>query len=81
MAGVLDRDAMAAVVDSLSEAASFQPGDRVKTFKGTLSGVVVAVLDDGRLKWRTDTGSVLIALPETLQRDERKEGNGKARER
>jgi hypothetical protein len=70
VAGVLDREAMIEIVDSMWCSAQFQPGDRVKTLKGTLRGVVTAVLDDGRLKWRAETGSELIALPETLQRDD-----------
>jgi hypothetical protein len=70
VAGVLDREAMAAVVESLWRSAQLKPGDRVKTMKGTLRGVVVNILDDGRVKWRSETGSELIALPESLLPDE-----------
>jgi hypothetical protein len=70
IAGVLDREAMAAIVDSLSEAADFKPGDRVKTFRGTGHGVIVRVLDDGRIVWRSDSSYMeLIALPESLVRE------------
>src|SRR2546426_6413223 len=41
IAGVLDREAMVEIVESLCEAASFQPGDRVKTFRGALHGRIV----------------------------------------
>jgi hypothetical protein len=70
VAGVLDREAMIDIVNSLWQSAQFTTGDRVKTFKGTLRGVVVQILDDGRVKWRAKTGAVLIALPESLIRDD-----------
>lgn len=66
VAGVLDRETMVSIVESLSRSASFQPGDRVKTLKGTLHGVILQILDDGRVKWRADTGTEFIALPESL---------------
>ena len=68
--GVLPGEQMVAIVESLCVSAQFQPGDRVKTFKGTLRGVIVKILDDGRVKWRAEMGSELIALPETLLRDD-----------
>ncbi len=52
VAGVLDRESMVSIVDSLCESASFRPGDRVQTLRGSTSGVVVRVLDDGRIAWR-----------------------------
>jgi hypothetical protein len=66
IAGVLNREAMIAIVESLSHSASYQPGDRVKTLKGTLHGVVTAILDDGRVRWRAYTRTELLALPESL---------------
>lgn len=69
IAGVLDRESMFSVVDSLCESASFQPGDRVQTLSGSTSGVVVRILDDGRIEWRpAGSTSGLIGLPESLQR-------------
>src|SRR5438093_4552390 len=35
IAGVLDRDSMVEIVESLCETASFQPGDSVKTLRGS----------------------------------------------
>ncbi|MFA7234337.1 MAG: hypothetical protein WC076_09510 [Terrimicrobiaceae bacterium] len=70
IAGVLDRDAMIAIVESLSCSASYQPGDRVKTLKGTLRGVIVKILDDGRVKWRADTGTEFLGLPGSLAPDD-----------
>jgi hypothetical protein len=55
---------------SLLQVPSFQPGVRVKTLRGSLRGKVVAILEDGRVQWSADTGSVLIALPESLVRDD-----------
>lgn len=70
IAGVLDREAMVAIVKSLSRSASFQAGDRVKTLKGTLRGAIVVILADGRIKWRADTGTEFLALPESLVPDD-----------
>jgi hypothetical protein len=68
IAGVLDHDAMAQIVNELSEAADFQPGDRVKTLRGSMHGTIVSVLPDGRVAWRAETGTELTALPESLVR-------------
>lgn len=70
IAGVLDREAMVAIVESLCEAASFQAGDRVTTLKGSKHGIVVRQMPDGRIVWRPDgTRMELIALPESLLRE------------
>jgi hypothetical protein len=66
VAGVLDHDAMAQIVNELSDAADFQPGNRVKTLRGSMSGTIVRLLPDGRIVWRADSGAELIALPESL---------------
>ena len=71
IAGVLDRAAMVETVESLTQGVSFAPGDRVKTLRGTLRGVVVRILDDGRVAWRPDgAAGELMALPESLEPDE-----------
>jgi hypothetical protein len=58
---------MMEIVDSLSETANWKPGDRVKTLRGSLHGVIVRVLEDGRVVWQPDgTASELTALPESL---------------
>lgn len=70
IAGVLDREAMIGVVESLcATIAAFLPGMRVRTLRGSSHGVVVRILDDGRVVWRTDAGTEFIALPETLTTD------------
>jgi hypothetical protein len=69
IAGVLDREAMVGIVESLCESADFEPGDRVKTMRGSAVGVIVGILPDGRVTWRPDgSRSELIALPESLLR-------------
>jgi hypothetical protein len=68
IAGVLDHDSMAQIVNELSEAADLQPGDRVKTLRGSMSGTILRVLEDGRVVWRADSGVELTALPESLIR-------------
>ena len=69
IAGVLDHDSMAQIVNELSEAADFHPGDRVKTLRGSMHGTIVRVLEDGRIVWRADSGTELTALPESLVRE------------
>jgi hypothetical protein len=69
IAGVLDRESMVRIVESLCESASFQPGDRVKTLRGSTQGVILRLLDDGRVVWQPDgSHSELLALPESLAR-------------
>jgi hypothetical protein len=70
IAGVLDRQVMVQVVESLCASADLVPGTRVKTLRGSTQGVVLRVLEDGRLVWRTEGGTELTALPETLTRAE-----------
>jgi hypothetical protein len=68
--GVLEEELMIAAVGSLWEAASFQPGDRVKTLRGSTHGIVTRLEEDGRVAWRPDgTESELLALPESLLRE------------
>jgi hypothetical protein len=71
IAGVLPWEAMVEIVESLCESASFQPGDRVKTLRGSTHGRIVRLLEDGRVVWQPDgTQSELKALPESLTREE-----------
>jgi transcription elongation factor len=44
IAGVLDREIMVEIVESLCESASFQPGDHVKTLRGSAQGVIKRIL-------------------------------------
>ncbi len=77
IAGVLDRDAMVEIVESLCQSAEFQAGDRVKTLRGSTGGVILRVLPDGRVSWRPDgSNSELIALPESLLRKRRSKTRG-----
>jgi hypothetical protein len=67
IAGVLDRENMVEIVESLCQAAELKPGARVKTLRGTTHGVVLRLLADGRIVWKVDGGGTeLIALPESL---------------
>lgn len=70
IAGVLDKSSMVEIVRSLWEAALFAKGDRVKTLRGSTHGVVLRLLEDGRVAWQPDgTESELLALPESLLRE------------
>ena len=70
IAGVLDRESMFEIVESLCQSAEFQAGDRVKTLRGSTSGVILRVLPDGRVLWQPNgSQSELIALPESLLRN------------
>jgi hypothetical protein len=67
IAGVLPWDAMTSIVDSLSQTTDLKPGNRVKTLRGSLHGVVIRILADGRVVWKPDNASgELTALPESL---------------
>jgi hypothetical protein len=58
---------MLEIVEGLSESASLQPGDRVKTLRGTFAGTVKSLLPDGRVVWTPYGSKVeLGALPESL---------------
>ena len=55
---------------AFAKSASFQPGDRVKTLRGSTHGVIKRVLNDGRVVWQPEgTKSELMALPESLVRE------------
>jgi hypothetical protein len=65
--GVLDEDLMISGVNSLAETADFRAGDRVKPLRGSTRGVILRLLEDGRVAWRPEgTQSELLALPESL---------------
>jgi hypothetical protein len=68
--GVMRRGEMEAMFRSAVRLPSFIPGDRVRTLRGSASGEIIAILDDGRVKWRTESGSELIATAESLLPDE-----------
>ena len=72
IAGVLDRESMAGLVDGLCEESGFQPGDEVQTLRGSMSGKIIRVLPDGRVVWRAASGAELTALPESLIRQKKK---------
>ena len=66
MAGGLDQKSVVSAIASLAEKADFQPGDRVKTLRGSVTGTIVNLMPDGRVIWRADSGAELTALPESL---------------
>ncbi len=72
IAGVLDFESMAGIVESLCESANLKPGDNVKTLRGSTHGVIRRIQKDGRVVW-TPAGSQseLIALPESLILDKK----------
>jgi len=49
--GVLDLESMTGMVESLCESAEFKTGDRVKTLRGSISGVILKILGDGKIVW------------------------------
>jgi hypothetical protein len=60
---------MVSIVESLFESASLGSGDRVQTLRGSTSGTVVRVLDDGRVVWKPDGSTIeFTGLPESLKR-------------
>jgi hypothetical protein len=72
IAGVLPWEAMEEIVESLSAASNWKPGDRVKTLRGSLHGKILRILKDGRIVWQPDgMTSELTALPESLCADKK----------
>ncbi len=70
VAGVLDREPLLSGLSSLVESADFKSGDRVRTLKNSLHGVVKKNLPDGRILWLPDgRENELLALPETLLKE------------
>lgn len=69
--GVLDHDLMVLAINELSESADFNPGDRVKTLRGSLSGTILRSLPDGRIVLRAESGVELTALPESLLKEKK----------
>lgn len=68
-AGVLDRESMISMVDSLCQTATFAVGDRVETLRGSTRGTIQRILGDGRIAWLPDGGGLeFICLPESLRR-------------
>lgn len=72
VAGVLDYQSLESGLTALAELADFQPGDRVKTLRGSTQGTIVRVLEDGRVVWRADSGTELTVLPESLIREQKR---------
>lgn len=72
VAGVLDYQSLESGLTALASLADFQPGDRVKTLRGSMHGTIVCVLEDGRVVWRADSGTELTALPESLIREQKR---------
>lgn len=71
IAGVLDREAMVQIVETLVRASDLKTGQRVKTLTGSLHGVITRVLEDGRVVMRADgSSSEMISLPENLLPDD-----------
>jgi hypothetical protein len=69
IAGVLDRQPMVEIVESLCQSAELKAGDRVKTLRGSLRGKILSILPDGRVQWQPDgSHAQLTALPESLLR-------------
>lgn len=59
---------MEMLMRELAITVEFSVGGRVQTLRGSLRGVIVRILDDGRVVLRPDgTDSEMIALPENLR--------------
>ena len=64
--GVLDRESMAEIVNTLSGTANWPAA----VSKPSAVRFIIQILDDGRVRWRPDTNpSELVPLPESLVRE------------
>lgn len=62
---------MESAIETLCQSSDWKPGDRVKTLRGSLHGVILRVLEDGRVVWKPEgTETELSGLPESLCRDD-----------
>lgn len=69
--GVLEQELMESAIETLCQSSDWKPGDRVKTLRGSLHGVILRVLEDGRVVWKPEgTETELSGLPESLCRDD-----------
>lgn len=67
ISGTLDEDWMTEIIVGLATTVPLRPGDRVRTLRGSIRGVILNVFADGRVLWRPiGTAAALTALPETL---------------
>ncbi len=66
VAGVMDREVAIDLVESLCRAADLGVGDRVRTLKGSLHGVITEALSDGRVRWQADSELEFIASRDSL---------------
>ena len=66
IAGVVYEEDFIAFMEEFCAPVTLHPGDAVKTLKGSLSGVVLEVYDDGRVRWRSSQGGVLIVTAESI---------------
>jgi hypothetical protein len=70
VAGVLDRESVQDILESLCDAAEFAVGDHVRTLRGSATGIILRIQSDGRVVWLPKgSRSELIALPESLVRE------------
>ncbi len=70
VAGVMDREPMIDLVEALCLEVGFEVGDRVQTLRGSVRGVVLALLDGDRIRWRTDDGLEMTGAASSLVKEE-----------
>lgn len=64
---MLDREARVQMLEALAQSNDFKPGDRVQNLWGLLRGVMVRLLEDGRVVRQPDGPErELTGLPERL---------------
>jgi hypothetical protein len=69
VAGLLERPKMIEVVEAMWWPLRPEPGDRVRTLRGSLVGTALGIGLDGRIHWQPDCANVrVITLPELLMR-------------
>jgi hypothetical protein len=69
VAGLMERSAMVEIVETMWRPICPEPGDRVRTIRGSLVGTVLGIGLDGRIHWQPDCASVrVMTLPELLLR-------------
>ena len=71
IAGVLPWEPMVEILEGLCRVDALKAGDRVKTLRGSTRGVILKLLEDGRVVWHPEgSNAELMALPESLLLDD-----------
>jgi len=68
ISGIIQQDELESAFASLAKVEDLKVGDAVETLRGTQNGIVTAILDDGRIEWKSSHGITLKGSLESLRK-------------